>query len=66
MDQVIKLEQFLKLAQIVESGGEAKLLIQSGQVKVNNEVETRRGRKLHPGDTVEVDGEQMIVGWEDE
>ena len=66
MDQIIKLDQFLKLAQIVESGGQAKALIQSGQVKVNNEVETRRGRKLHPGDTVEVDGEQMIVGWEDE
>jgi ribosome-associated protein len=66
MDQIIKLDQFLKLAQIVESGGQAKVLIQSGQVKVNNEVETRRGRKLHPGDTVEVDGEQMIVGWEDE
>lgn len=66
MDQIIKLDQFLKLAQIVESGGQAKLLIQSGQVKVNNEVETRRGRKLHPGDTVEVDGEQMIVGWEEE
>lgn len=66
MDQIIKLDQFLKLAQIVESGGQAKVLIQSGQVKVNSEVETRRGRKLHPGDTVEVDGEQMIVGWEEE
>jgi ribosome-associated protein len=66
MDQIIKLDQFLKLAQIVESGGQAKVLIQSGQVRVNNEVETRRGRKLHPGDTVEVDGEQMIVGWEEE
>jgi len=66
MDKIIKLEQCLKLAQVVESGGQAKVLIQSGQVKVNSEVETRRGRKLHPGDTVEVDGEQMIVGWEDE
>ena len=66
MEQIIKLDQFLKLAQIAESGGQAKVLIQSGQVKVNNEVETRRGRKLHPGDTVEVAGEQMIVGWEDE
>jgi len=61
MDEYIKLDQFLKLAQIVQSGGEAKHLIQSGVVLVNGEVETRRGRKLHAGDVVEVEGEQLVV-----
>ncbi len=60
-DETIKLEQFLKLAQVVQSGGEAKHLIQSGFVKVNGEVETRRGRKLHGGDVVEVGGEELQV-----
>ncbi len=59
--ETIKLEQFLKLAQVVSTGGQAKLLIQDGQVKVNGEVELRRGRKLRPGDSVEVDGEILVV-----
>lgn len=59
--ETIKLEQFLKLAQTVQSGGEAKRLIQSGFVKVNGEVETRRGRKLRHGDMVEVYGEELQV-----
>ena len=45
-DEYIKLDQFLKLAQIAMTGGEAKAMIQDGMVKVNGEVETRRGRKL--------------------
>jgi ribosome-associated protein len=53
-DQPIELAQFLKLHRVVGSGGEAKLLVQSGQVTVNGEVETRRGRKLQPGDVVQV------------
>jgi len=61
MDEYIKLDQFLKLAQLVQSGGEAKHLIQAGEVLVNGEVETRRGRKLYAGDVVEVAGEQLIV-----
>ncbi|MFN8488360.1 MAG: S4 domain-containing protein YaaA [Caldilineaceae bacterium] len=61
MDEYIKLDQFLKLAQVVQSGGEAKHLIQSGAVFVNGEVETRRGRKLHPGDVVKVAGEELVV-----
>jgi ribosome-associated protein len=61
MDDYIKLDQFLKLAQIVQTGGQAKQLIQSGEVLVNGEVETRRGRKLVPGDVVEVDGEELHV-----
>ena len=48
----IKLSQFLKLNDLVQSGGEAKHLIQSGYVLVNNQVELRRGRKLYPGDRV--------------
>lgn len=58
----IKLDQFLKLVSAVTTGGEAKLLIQNGQVKVNGEIETRRGRKLHPGDRVEVAGQAFEVG----
>lgn len=50
----IKLDSLLKLANLVMSGGEAKLLIMDGQVKVNGELETRRGRKLYAGDRVEV------------
>ncbi|BAL99998.1 MULTISPECIES: RNA-binding S4 domain-containing protein [Caldilinea] len=66
MEETIKLEQFLKLAQVTSTGGQAKLLIQSGQVRVNGVVETRRGRKLHPGDRVEVGGEVLIVMSEEE
>ncbi|EKV03452.1 hypothetical protein Lepto7375DRAFT_5750 [Leptolyngbya sp. PCC 7375] len=51
-EHVIKLSQFLKLNDLVQSGGEAKHLIQSGHVRVNDEVELRRGRKLWAGDRV--------------
>ena len=49
----ITLGDLLKVEGVVDTGGQAKLLIQNGQVKVNGEVETRRGRKLRPGDQVE-------------
>lgn len=58
----IRLDQFLKLAGAVGSGGQAKVLIQQGAVKVNGVVETRRGRKLRPGDVVEFEGESLTVG----
>lgn len=61
-DNSIKLDQFLKWVGIVQTGGEAKLLIQDGQVKVNGKVETRRGRKLIPGDRVAALGETFVVG----
>lgn len=61
MEETIKLEQFLKLAQVAATGGQAKVMIQRGQVRVNGLVETRRGRKLRPGDRVEVDGEVLVV-----
>ena len=58
----IELQQALKLANVVETGGEAKYLIQSGHVRVNGEVETRRRRKLYAGDTFEFEGETYSVG----
>ena len=51
-DDTIRLGQFLKLANLVESGSEAKPLIAAGMVRVNDEVETRRGRQLVKGDVV--------------
>jgi len=60
-DEVIRLGQFLKLAGVVETGGEAKLRIQEGEAMVNGEVETRRGRQLVPGDLVEFAGEILEI-----
>ena len=54
--EFIKLQDAMKLANLVESGGEAKLLIQEGQVLLNGEVCTMRGKKLHPGDTFTFEG----------
>lgn len=61
MQSTIKLDQFLKKVGAVMSGGEAKMLIQGGAVSVNDEVETRRGRQLHEGDRVVIEGEAFIV-----
>ena len=61
-DSVIQLDQFLKLEGITQSGGEAKHVIQSGEVKVNGETDTRRKRKLRAGDVVEVLGNTYTVG----
>jgi len=55
-DESIRLGQFLKLANLIESGAEAKPLVADGQVTVNGEVETRRGRQLAPGDVVTLGG----------
>lgn len=60
-DEFIKLGQALKLAALVSSGVEAKILIQEGQVKVNGETELRRGRKIRPGDIFELDGNEVKV-----
>lgn len=60
-EATIQLDQFLKWWNLAESGGRAKLLIQSGEVRVNGEVETRRGRKLKNGDVVEVGGTSLTV-----
>jgi len=58
---VIRLGQFLKLAGVVDTGGEAKARIQEGEARVNGEVETRRGRQLAPGDLVEFGGAALEV-----
>ncbi|MFN8553711.1 MAG: RNA-binding S4 domain-containing protein [Candidatus Obscuribacterales bacterium] len=62
--QPIRLDQFLKLVNAVGSGGEAKHLVQSGLVRVNNEVETRRGRKLTNGDVVRLTDTDYVVNIE--
>ncbi|MFO7295258.1 MAG: RNA-binding S4 domain-containing protein [Caldicoprobacter sp.] len=54
--QYIKLTQFLKWANIAITGSEANQMIRNGMVSVNGQVELRRGRKLYPGDCVEVEG----------
>jgi ribosome-associated protein len=58
---MIRLGQFLKLADLIDTGGEAKIMIASGDVTVNGEVDTRRGRQLHPGDVVVVQGRSARV-----
>lgn len=52
----IKLDSFLKFCDIAQTGGHAKLLVQDGMIKVNGEVCTQRGKKLHVGDEMEFDG----------
>jgi ribosome-associated protein len=59
---MIKLDQFLKLLGITSTGGQAKLMIINGEVRVNDITETRRGRKLEPTDTVTVTGKTFNVG----
>lgn len=60
-DEYIKLGQVLKLAGLVESGVDAKIEIQEGNVLVNGEVECRRGKKIYAGDVIEFDGRQIKV-----
>jgi ribosome-associated protein len=57
----IKLDSLLKLADVAESGGTAKMIIRDGAVKVNDSTVTQRGRKIVPGDTVEIDAEPGII-----
>lgn len=57
----LTLDQFLKIVGFVGSGGQAKLLIQSGEVLLNGVVETRRGKKLAPGDVVTIGDESVTV-----
>ena len=60
-DEFIKLGQLLKLAGLVSSGIEAKIVITEGEVLYNGEVEIRRGKKVYPGDIVEFNGESVTV-----
>lgn len=57
----IRLDDFLKFCGVVGTGGQAKILIQAGDVRVNGEVETRRRKQLFPGDVVDLLGEQIEV-----
>lgn len=60
-DEFIKLGQLLKATGLVESGVEAKIVIQNGEVKLNGAVETQRGKKIVAGDVVSFDGKQIKV-----
>ena len=57
----IRLDDFLKVCGVVGTGGQAKILIQAGEVQVNGEVETRRRRQLKVGDQVDLLGESFLV-----
>jgi ribosome-associated protein len=58
---MIRLGQLLKLADVVDSGGELKALLAGTEVLVNGEPEARRGRQLHPGDAVTVAGDELRI-----
>lgn len=60
-EEFIKLGQALKVSGLAESGVEAKQIIQEGLVSVNQEVDTRRGRKLYAGDLIMVDGQEIKI-----
>lgn len=60
-DRGIRLGQLLKLANLIESGGAARELLETGAVLVNGEPETRRGRQLQPGDVVECGDERVTL-----
>lgn len=60
-DEFIKLGQAIKAAGLVESGVEAKIVIQNGEVKVNGKVETQRGKKLFGGEVVEYNGSSILI-----
>ncbi|WP_296104964.1 RNA-binding S4 domain-containing protein [uncultured Corynebacterium sp.] len=65
-DSSIKLGQFIKLASLVETGGEAKEVISAGRVEVNGQVETHRGHTLHLGDVVTIGSAGAEVGGPDD
>lgn len=60
-ENFIKLDSFLKWQGLLDTGGQAKLAIQNGEIRVNNKIETRRGRKLVNGDKVTVGGRTLTV-----
>ena len=61
--EFIKLQDLLKLANLVGTGGEAKIVIQMGEFLVNGEVCTMRGKKIRPGDMVAFDGKELTVSY---
>ncbi len=60
-EEYIELNQLLKLMQLVQSGGHAKLVIEDGLVIVNGEVESRKRKKMRDGDVAEMDGQRIVV-----
>lgn len=60
--EFIKLQDLLKFAGAVETGGDAKLIVQEGRVAVNGEVCTMRGKKCRAGDVIELDGQSVEIG----
>ena len=64
--EFIKLQDLLKLASLVSTGGEAKIVISEGEVAVNGETCLQRGRKLRPGDVVRYRGQELTVGYADQ
>lgn len=64
-EPVIQLDQFMKITGMVSTGGQAKLVIQGGEVQLNGVVETRRKKKLKHGDKVTFNGETLMVEFED-
>ena len=63
--EFIKLQDLLKFANLVETGGEAKERVQGGEVKVNGEVCTMRGKKIRPGDVVSFNGQELTAAYAD-
>jgi ribosome-associated protein len=59
--EYIELIKLLKLLQLVESGGQAKLVVEEGSVYLNGEVEYRKRAKIRPGDVIEFDGQQILI-----
>lgn len=59
--EYIKLDQFLKYVSLISSGADAKIIIKEGNVKVNDEVELQRGKKLRSGDTIEYNGKSFRI-----
>lgn len=64
--EFIKLQDLLKFASLVSTGGEAKIVITEGEVTVNGEVCTQRGRKIRPGDAVSYHGKNITVAYADQ
>ena len=63
--EFIKLQDILKFANLVETGGEAKERVQGGEVRVNGEVCTMRGKKIRPGDVVSFNGQELTAAYAD-
>lgn len=60
-DEYVTLGQFLKIADIISTGGEAKIFLSSNEVLINNEVDNRRGRKLYKGDNLQILGVKYLI-----